>query len=84
MESGLGLRQIDQILRDAFLFQGGHDHVVVAAGAGKGALEDAASATREVGDVAGDLVGHHQRQVGVRVLDFGLRFGLDAGVGGRE
>jgi hypothetical protein len=68
MESGLGLRQIDQILRHAFLFQSCHDHVVVAAGAGKGALEVAPSAiAREIGDVAGDLIGHHQRQVGMGV-----------------
>ena len=43
MESGLGLREIDQILRDALLFEGGDDHVVVAARAGKSAFEDAAS-----------------------------------------
>ena len=83
MESRLGLRQIDEILRDAFRLQGGDDHVVITTGSCIGAFEAAASVARKVGDVASDLVGHHQRQVGVRVLDLSLRFGFDAGIGGR-
>ena len=84
MESGFGLRQVNQILRDAFFFQDRQHHFAVAAGAGQGALEDAASAIGEVGDVTGDLVGHHQRQVGVSVLDIGFGFGFGAGIGGRS
>ena len=37
----------------------------------------------EVGDVPGDLVGHHEREVGASVLDVGFGFGFGAGVGGR-
>ncbi len=55
---------------------------MVAAGAGESALKDAASTTREISDVTGDLVGHHERQVGVRTLDFGLGLRLGTGVGG--
>ena len=40
-------------------------------------VHGAASAIGEVVDVASDLVGHHQGQVGVRGLDFGFGFGFD-------
>ena len=39
-------------------------------------LEGATASAGEIVDVAGDLVGHHQRQVRVRGLDFGFRFSL--------
>ena len=76
METGFGLRQIDQILRHAFLLERPANHLVVSAGTGQRALEGAASAIGEVVDIARDLVGHHQRQVGVRGLDFGFGLGF--------
>ena len=82
METGFGLRQKDEILRNALLLEGAADHLVVLAGAGERALDGAASAIGEVVDVASDLVGHHQRQVGVRGLDLGLGLGLHGLVDG--
>ena len=77
MESGLGLGQVDQVLRDSFFFQGAADHVFVAAGAGQGSLYGASSAIGEVADEAGYLVGHHEGQVGAGGLYFGFGFGFD-------
>src|SRR6266536_5578289 len=82
MESRLGLRQINQILRNSFLFQCGDDHVVVASGPCKGTLETSTSAIREVCNVSRHLIGHHKGQVRARVLDLSLSFCLDAGIGG--
>src|ERR1051326_6580601 len=77
MEAGFRLRQINQILWDALIFKGLANHVLVAAATHQGVLKILTSAAREIGDVAGHLVGHHQRQVGVGVFDlsFRLRFG---------
>ena len=59
-------------------------HRAIAAGSGISTLKDAASAIGEVGNEAGDLVGHHQRQIGARVLDVGFGLGFGAGIGGRS
>ena len=69
MESRFSLRQVDEILRNAFLLQDGQDHLAITARASEGALENAASAIGEIRDIARDLVGHHQRQVGAGMLD---------------
>ena len=58
------------------------DHVFVAAGASQGAFECAASAIGEIVDVASHLVGHHQRQVGMRGLQLGFGLGLHVLVDG--
>src|SRR5260370_42046561 len=82
MESGFGLGKIDEFLGNALFAQDAADHVFVAAGAGQGALDGAASAIGEVIGVAGDLVGHHQGQVGAGGFVFGLGFGFDLLVDG--
>src|SRR3984885_15117506 len=76
MESGFGLRKINKILRHAFLLERAANHLVVLAGARQRALDRSATAIREVVNVASDLVGHHERQVGTRGLDLGFGFGL--------
>ena len=81
LESRFGLRQIDQILRNALLLKDPHHHVVVAAGAGESTLECSASAIGKITDIARDLIRHHQRQVGVGRFHLGLRLGLYVGVG---
>ena len=83
MKSGFGLRQINQILRDAFFFQDWQHHLAIPAGAGQGTLEDAASVVGEVGNEPGDLVGHHEREVGPGVLDVRFGFGFGTGIGRR-
>ena len=82
MESGLGLGQVDQLLRDPFFLQHAANHVFVAAGAGQSTLYGASSAIGEVIDEARDLVGHHQRQVGAGGFDFGFGFGFNVLVDG--
>ena len=77
MESGFGLRQVDEVLGHSLFFERPANHIFVAAGAGQGTLDGAASAGGEVIDEAGDLVGHHQREIGVRTLDLGFGFGFD-------
>ena len=48
-------------------------------------FESAASAVGEIIDIAGNLVGHHQRQVGMRTFQFGFGLGFDILVdGGRQ
>jgi len=84
MESGLSLSEIDEFLGNAFLAKDAADHIFVAAGAGQGAFQGAASAIGKVIDVSGDLVGHDERQVGVRVLQFGFGFGFDVEIDGRR
>ncbi len=84
MESGFGLGEVDEFLGNSLLAENAADHVFIAAGAGECAFEGAASAIGEVVDEAGDLIGHHERQVGVRGLDLGFGFGFDAGVDGRR
>ena len=81
MKSGLSLRQINQILRNAFFLENRNHHVVVTAGAGKGTLECTPSSIGEIADVAGDLIGHHERQIGMRGFDLRLRFDLHVGIG---
>src|ERR1700746_2015030 len=84
MGSGLRLRQINQVLRDAFLFQNRQHHRAVAGGARVGTLENAASAIRKVRNETRDLVGHHERQIGSRVLDVSFGLSFRASVGGRS
>ena len=43
MKSGFGLRQVNEILRDAFFFQDRQHHLAIPAGAGQCALENAAA-----------------------------------------
>ena len=66
MESGFSLGEINKVLRDAFFSQDSLDHFLVAAGTDEGALEHAAATSRKIIDEAGDLVGHHEREIGVR------------------
>ncbi len=76
MEARFGLRQIDQVLRDAFFAQNARDHVAVTSGARQGVLQRSpASAGREIVDEAGDLVVHHQRKVGTSLAQLGFRLG---------
>src|SRR6266536_5215569 len=83
MKTRLGLGQVDQVLRHTFFAEGAPDHIFVSSGAGQGALDGAAPTVGEVIDVAGDLVGHHQGQVGVGRLDLSLRLGLDVKINRR-
>src|SRR5271156_4822760 len=64
MKTGLCLRQIDEFWRNSLLPKNAMDHVFIAAGASQTAFQGTPSAVREVVDVASDLIGHHQRQVG--------------------
>src|ERR1700723_1435907 len=76
METGFGLRKINEVLRHAFLLERAANHLVVLAGARQSALDRSTAAIREVVDVACDLIGHHQGQVGTRGLNLGFGFGL--------
>src|SRR4029077_2796358 len=80
MKARLGLRQINQILRNSLVSQDTLNHVMVATAANQSPLQDAASAGGEVIDVAGYRVGQHERQIAVRGLYFGCRLGLDVRV----
>ncbi len=83
MKTGFGLRQVDQILGYAFFLQNAANHVFVFTGANQGALEGATATLGIEIDKSGNLVGHHERQVGGGGLDFGLGLGLNAGVNRR-
>ncbi len=82
VESRLGLGKVDQFLGNAFFLQGAADHVFVSPGAGQCAFQGAASAVGVVIDVAGDLVGHHQRQARTGGFYLGLGFCFDVLVDG--
>ena len=69
VKSRLGLRQVDQILGNAFFLENTFDHLAIAAASFKSMLQGAAATAGEVIDVAGDLIGHHQRQIGVGGFD---------------
>ena len=84
MKAGFGLRQVDQILGDAFLFENVADHRVIASIPNQSPLQNPVAAVREIIDVGSDRVGHHERQVGVRQFDFGRGFRLDVGVNRRS
>ena len=80
MEAGFCLRKVDQVLGNAFFPQDAFDHLAIASAAGQAVLESAASAMREIIDVARDLIGHHQRKVGMRGLDLSRSFGFQIGI----
>ena len=84
MKTGFCLRQVDQILRDAFLFENTADHRIIASIPNQGPLENSMAAIREIVDVGSDRVGHHERQVGMREFDFGRGFRFHVGVDRRS
>src|SRR5579862_465401 len=82
MESGFSLGQVDEFLGNAFFAENTADHIVVAPGTGQATLKRAAATAGEVVDESSDLIGHHQRQIGVRGLDLGFGLGFDVRIGG--
>src|SRR5579863_1753750 len=80
MEPRFGLSQIDQVLRNTFFLQNPANHFVILPAAGKGALQCSPPTCRKVTDVSGYRVRHHQRQIGVRGLDFSFSLCLEVRV----
>ncbi len=74
VKARLRLREINQILRDALLFQDAANHVFIAARPDQRVFQRATPTTGEVRDISGDLIGHHQGQI--RTGGFDFRFGL--------
>ncbi len=65
MKARLGLRQIYQVLRHAFLLESAFNHFAVASAALEGMFQGPATTIGKVVDIACNLVRHHQWQVGV-------------------
>src|SRR5579872_6266632 len=77
MEARLGLRQINQILRNSFIAQRLLNHRAITATARQRGLKRPTTPRREVIDITRNLIGHHQRQIRVRCLHFGFCLCLD-------
>src|ERR1700733_1440703 len=84
MESRLRLREINQFLRNAFFPQNAPNHILVAARASQSTLQRPAPAIGKIINIAGNLVGHDQRQIRMRRLDLGLGLCLYALVNRRS
>ena len=81
LETGFGLRQVNQVLRNAFLLEGLQHHVAIAAGTGPGMFQRGLAARAgEVVDEHRHLIVEYQRQVGFGGLDLSFSRGADVGV----
>ena len=83
LEAGLGHGEVDEILRDAFVFEDLLDEAAILADALKGCGHVFAEALRagEDADVAGDLIVDDEGEIGGDV-ELGAQLGDELGVGG--
>jgi hypothetical protein len=81
MKTRLGLGQVDQVAWNTLFLENAHNHVAIAAGAGRGPQKCVSPPCGVEVDIAGYIIVDHQRQVRLRGLQLGFRLGLQAGIG---